>query len=452
VVEIKEMGYRPEPYVLADAHMYADGDYIVFFKDMSLQMTGLSQSGIEDFWRRRGQPNRPPAPAQPPVLAANGPKPPLFTRAHILEFAQGRPSKAFGEPYVPFDDQRRIARLPAPPYCFMDRVTAIEPEPWVVKADGWVEAQYDMRADDWYFAADRSGVMPFCILLEIALQPCGWLAAYVGSALRSRQDLKFRNLGGQATLYENLLPADRTLTMRARISKVSEAADMIIENFDFEVHDEERPVYSGTTYFGFFTAQALAQQVGLREAVYRPDEDIHQAGTVARLADEAPLVPDDVQPGAIHQPQGLVMPAKALRMIDSIDLFQAKGGPHGLGYVRGRKQVDPSEWFFKAHFFQDPVCPGSLGVESFLQLIKYAAMQRWPELRDSRRFEMVCGQAHEWQYRGQVVPTNSTVTVEAVITRVTEGLQPLIVADGWLQVDGLYIYKMVGFGLRLVAV
>ncbi|KJS28359.1 MAG: hypothetical protein VR64_25005 [Desulfatitalea sp. BRH_c12] len=452
VVEIKEMGYRPEPYVLADAHMYADGDYIVFFKDMSLQMTGLSQAGIEDFWRRRGQSNRLSTPAQPPVLAAIGPKPPLFTRAHILEFAQGRPSKAFGEPYAPFDDQRRIARLPAPPYCFMDRVTAIEPEPWVVKADGWIEAQYDMRADDWYFTADRSGVMPFCILLEIALQPCGWLAAYVGSALRSRQDLKFRNLGGRATLYENLLPADRTLTMRARISKVSEAADMIIENFDFEVHDGDKPVYSGTTYFGFFTAQALAQQVGLREAVYRPDEDTHQADIVARLADEAPLVPDDVQPGTIGQPQGLVMPAKALRMIDSIDLFQATGGPQGLGYVRGRKQVDPSEWFFKAHFYQDPVCPGSLGVESFLQLIKYAAMQRWPELRESHRFEMASGQAHEWQYRGQVVPTNRTVTVEAVITRVAEGLQPLMVADGWLQVDGLYIYKMVGFGLRLVAI
>ena len=31
--------------------------------------------------------------------------------------------------------------------------------------------------------------MPFCILLEIALQPCGWLAAYMGSALKSDQDL-----------------------------------------------------------------------------------------------------------------------------------------------------------------------------------------------------------------------------------------------------------------------
>ncbi len=34
-VEIKEIGYRPEPYVIADAYMYADGHRIVYFRDMS---------------------------------------------------------------------------------------------------------------------------------------------------------------------------------------------------------------------------------------------------------------------------------------------------------------------------------------------------------------------------------------------------------------------------------
>ncbi len=43
-------------------------------------------------------------------------------------------------------------------------------------------------------------VMPFAVLLEVALQPCGWLAAYLGSALTSPVDLSFRNLGGTAEL------------------------------------------------------------------------------------------------------------------------------------------------------------------------------------------------------------------------------------------------------------
>jgi hypothetical protein len=54
-------------------------------------------------------------------------------------------------------------------------------------------------------------------------------------------------------------------------------------------------------------------------------------------------------------------------------------------------------------------------------LIKYAALQRWPALANTHRFEMVCGNEHQWQYRGQVIPTNQKVTVQAVITRVEEG-------------------------------
>ena len=52
-------------------------------------------------------------------------------------------------------------------------------------AGGEIEARYDVPPDAWYFAAERQGRMPFAVLLEAALQPCGWLAAYLGSALTS---------------------------------------------------------------------------------------------------------------------------------------------------------------------------------------------------------------------------------------------------------------------------
>jgi 3-hydroxymyristoyl/3-hydroxydecanoyl-(acyl carrier protein) dehydratase len=444
-VEIKEIGYHPEPYVIADAHMYADGHYIVFFKDMSMQMTGVCRQDILNFWNRQGLDE----PAAQPAPAAKRHKP-LFTREHILAFAVGRPSDAFGQPYAIFDQHRKIARLPGPPYCFMDRITAIQPEPWVLQPDGWVEAQYDVPADAWYFAADRSGAMPFCVLLEIALQPCGWLAAFAGSALHSENDLKFRNLGGKAVMHANLRPADQTLTMRTRITKVSEAADMIIEHFDFEVRYQGRSLYAGTTYFGFFTAKALAQQVGLRETVYAPDaQDLKSAG-LSDIAAAPPLTPEAALEDGIFLPQGLQMPAKSLCMIDGIEIYNPRGGPQGLGFVRGYKTVDPDEWFFKAHFYQDPVCPGSLGVESFIQLIKYAALQRWPHLKKTHRFEMLCETEHQWSYRGQVIPSNNKITVDAVITRIEDGEAPLIMADGWLHVDGICIYKMVGYGVRLV--
>jgi PfaB family protein len=440
-VEIKQIGYRPEPFVLADAHMYADSRYIVFFKDMSMQLSGLTQSEVEGFWQTR---------LASPAVADGAVPAPIFSHEQILQFAVGKPSLAFGAPYTPFDEGRVIARLPGPPYCFMNRITRIEPKPWELKPGGWAEAQYDIPRDAWYFEADRSGGMPFCVLLEIALQPCGWLAAYLGSALRSPKDLKFRNLGGEATLHGPVSASSSTLTMRTRLTAVSEAADMIIEHFDFEVLNGSRPVYTGKTYFGFFTPEALSKQVGLRETVSEPETSPDMTRPALRLLDESPLTPQAASAGVIYPPNGMRLPAKALRMIDVIDVYDPHGGPQGLGWVRGSKAVDPDEWFFKAHFYQDPVCPGSLGVESFLQLIKYAALQRWPHLSDSHRFQWLTGVPQRWTYRGQVIPANRTVTVDAVISAVEEGAEPTLTADGWLHVDGLCIYKMERFGLRLV--
>ncbi|OQX26894.1 MAG: hypothetical protein BWK80_08020, partial [Desulfobacteraceae bacterium IS3] len=260
-VQLKEIGYNPEPYVIADAHMYADGHHIVMFKDMGMKMTGITREEIE---------TSPPAPL---LIGEGRSSAPLYDFDRILAFAIGKPSEAFGEPYKVFDEERKIARLPGPPYAFMHRVTKTEPEPWVLKPGGWIEAEYDLMPDEWYFKADRSGVMPFCVLLEIALQPCGWLAAYVGSALRSKTDLKFRNLGGKAILHKNILPEKQTLTMRSRMTQVSEAGGMIIENFDMQVLCDGEMLYDGDTYFGFFSYEALAQQVGIqgaKEKAYKP--------------------------------------------------------------------------------------------------------------------------------------------------------------------------------------
>jgi 3-hydroxymyristoyl/3-hydroxydecanoyl-(acyl carrier protein) dehydratase len=376
---------------------------------------------------------------------------PLYDRASILAFATGNPSEAFGEPYRVFDQQRKIARLPGPPYCFMDRVVAVEPEPWKLAPGGWITARYDLSPDEWYFAADRSGVMPFCVLLEIALQPCGWLAAYAGSALRSQRDLKFRNLGGSAVLHRQVTPDTGPLTMRCRMTKVSEVADMIIENFDFEVLSDSGPVYTGDTYFGFFSAEALAQQKGLGAGDpmvkdLAPFSNTTQGATSLTIA--PPINPDEAadMPMAVDR---LELPGKALLMVDNIAAHIDEGAADTT-YIRGLKQVDPDEWFFKAHFYQDPVCPGSLGLESFIQLMKTAALKRWPGLINTHRFRLQEDSRHTWTYRGQIIPTNKAVAVEARIACVADSPAPLLKADGLLSVDGLPIYKMENFELALV--
>ena len=441
-VEIKEIGYAPEPYVVADAHMHADGQRIVWFKDMSMKLSGASRREIENFWDERKQ--------LASINEISKPTQGGYSRNHILEFATGKPSAAFGSRYIPFDTDRFIARLPAPPYLFIDRIALIEPQPWLLKPDGWIEAEYDVLPDSWFFRAERTAAAPISIVIEIALQPCGWLAAYMGSALRSDKDLHFRNLGGHATLHQEIRPDAKTLRTRTRLTRSSEAGDMIIEHFDFEVLQQDRRIYSGNAYFGFFTPSALAQQEGIREThlqAYQPDV----GGSVHNIShdfkDEPPLWPGDSES---ETTSSLAMPAKAIRMIDRIETYIPDGGPSGLGFIRGSKTVDPQEWFFKAHFFQDPVFPGSLGIESFVQLLKFAARGHWPDLINSHRFKLLTDRPHEWIYRGQITPLNRQVTVEAAITEIRESPLPALVADGFIKVDNLYIYELHQFGIQLI--
>lgn len=448
-IEIKEMGYNPAPYVIADAHMDADGRHIVFFENMSMQMTGVTASEINDFWAHR-IPSGLKVPAE--AGASREKEDVLYDKQSIIAFATGKPSDAFGEPYLVFDNDRKIARLPGPPYCFMDRVTKIEPEPFDLKPGGWVEARYEMPVDAWYFAADRSGVMPFCVLLEVALQPCGWLAAYLGSALKSKTDLKFRNLGGTGVIHRHLSPDDKTLTMQTRMTKVSEAGEMIIEHFDFNVLDKDGPIYTGNTYFGFFTADALSRQKGITASeldFFTLDKKHETAYDPIPLPASFPFTPDDAQQTHTRLPMGLELPSKALLMVDQIDFYDPNGGSKGLGFIKGSKKVDLDEWFFKAHFYQDPVCPGSLGVESFIQIVKYMAMKKWPDLVAGHGFRMTTGKQHQWSYRGQIIPKNINVEIEADLVEIKGLPEPEIHANGILKVDGIVIYKMVDFGIRI---
>ncbi len=447
-VQIKEFGYNPEPYVIADAFMYSDDKMTVYFKDMALRIAGLSREQIEKIWRDRRSPITPIGESLPTL----GRKPAVFDTDRILAFAVGNPSEAFGEPYAVFDRDRRMARLPGPPYSFITRITETNTQPWKLASGGWVEAQYDVPSDAWYFRANRQRSMPFSILLEVGLQTCGFQAAFMGSALHSEQDLFFRNLGGTGTQYAEVFPDAGTLTTRARATGVSKAGGMIIEEFDLQIWSGSRIVYAGHTNFGFFTESALAQQVGIRNAAeraYIPPVSERQRGRRIVLEQLPPLTPED---GPLPSAPVAALPARALLMIDEVDLFIPDGGPHGLGYIHGIKKVDPDEWFFKAHFYQDPVCPGSLGLESFLQLLKIVALEKCGHtLNATCRFTpILLGSAHRWQYRGQILPTGQLVEVEAVVTEIREHPAPLVKADGFLKIDGTIIYEMLDFGVTMV--
>ena len=52
-IEIKQMDYAPEPFVIADAHMFSDDLRIVWYKDMGMKLDGLTRQELESFWRNK---------------------------------------------------------------------------------------------------------------------------------------------------------------------------------------------------------------------------------------------------------------------------------------------------------------------------------------------------------------------------------------------------------------
>jgi 3-hydroxymyristoyl/3-hydroxydecanoyl-(acyl carrier protein) dehydratase len=429
-IDIKEIGCDPEPYVLADASMFVDDLHGIEMEGMSLRYAGTTGEALEAFWQGR--------------------KHETFDRDHVLAFASGKPSDAFGPPYAIFDSGKRMARLPRPPFSFVDRIRATAGTRWRLAAGAAAEARYDVTPDAWYFGAGRSGEMPYAVLLEVALQPCGWLAAYLGAALRSDDELFFRNLEGDAVLHRAVRPDEGELSTRCTLESVAEAGGMILLQYRFATESRHGPVLTGTTRFGFFPEASLAQQAGIgvdAAAIARP------AGEPSALGRTAPLTPpeagrtgDPAQTSTRWAPAELGLPAGAWQMLDRVALRQ-DGGPRNLGMARGLLDVDRSAWFFEAHFFQDPVMPGSLGVEAFLQLVQRWLLDRHPALASTHRVALASAGPHRWVYRGQVRPHNRAVEVVAHVTAL-DGHE--VKADGFLLCDGQPIYSMRDFALRLV--
>jgi 3-hydroxymyristoyl/3-hydroxydecanoyl-(acyl carrier protein) dehydratase len=146
------------------------------------------------------------------------------------------------------------------------------------------------------------------------------------------------------------------------------------------------------------------------------------------------------------------LPGPRLLMLDRISGFWPGAGRAGLARWRAEKDVRAEEWFFKAHFFQDPVQPGSLGLEALLQLLRCAMIERGLADGLARpRFEPAAlGRALTWKYRGQVVPANRQVVLELELRELFEDASGRgAVADGWLWVDGVRIYGATGLALRV---
>ena len=433
---VEEIHGGAEPVVFAEIMGSVDGRKAFHCKRMALR---LVPAWPLDAGRMKVEMPR----DDKPVAIVDGFK---FDYASLLACAWGRPSEAFGPMYARFDSPRRVARLPGPPYHFMSRVPRVEGKIGGLEVGSVAVIDYDVPRGEWYFPLNAADAMPFAVMLETALQPCGWLASYAGGALAAEENLYFRNLDGTGTQHREITDDVGTLAVTTKLTSVSESDGIVIMGFDVKMHAGTEEIYTLKTVFGFFPGDTMKNQLGLPTT---PEQR-------AALGDPSDAFVDLTSYPARYFGSTLRLGKEDMLMIERITglwLTGEKAGKAGIGRIRAEKSIVAKQWFFKAHFYQDPVQPGSLGIEAMLQALQALAIELGAgEGITNPRFEtQASGVAMSWKYRGQVIPENDTVVVDIVATEVRrENGTVTVVGGGSLWVDGKRIYEAKGLAVRVL--
>ena len=480
-MEVTEIGIHPRPYAKANIDILLNGKVVVDFQNLgvmikedaecarypllSLDAAAISPA-VDSNASSKVIASKAPLMAKVPDLSAPSNKGviPLkhleapqvsadskyancvpdtvpFTPYHLFEFATGNIEKCFG---ADFSIYRGLTppRTPCGDLQLTTRVIEINGKRGELKKPSSCIAEYEVPADAWYFANNsHQTVMPYSVLMEISLQPNGFISGYMGTTLGfPGQELFFRNLDGHGTLLREVDLRGKTIVNDSRLLSTVIAGSNIIQSFTFELSVEGEPFYTGSAVFGYFKGDALKNQLGIDNGkITQPWHiDNHVPADVSiNLLDKQSRLFN----APAHQPHYRLAGGQ-LNFIDTAEIVN-KGGKYGLGYLSASRTIDPSDWFFQFHFHQDPVMPGSLGVEAIIELMQtYAITHDLGARFVNPKFGQILSDI-KWKYRGQINPLNKQMSLDVHISAIKdEHGKCIIIGDANLSKDGLRIYEV----------
>lgn len=351
----------------------------------------------------------------------------LFSRDQIQAFTNGDHRVCFGDQFSGFG-RRRFPRLPNGPLQLLDRVIQVDGVPGDLRAGASLVSEVDPNPDAWYVDKDIP-VLPHVALMEIALQPCGFLSAFLGSIQgREEQDLYFRNLDGEATLLYWPDQLDSPIINQVELVSSSSLENVIIQKYNFTLFQGGSPFFQGSSSFGYFPPTMLMDQAGL--------DDNSLSKTWYELNPKSGSWQDTSRTGnAIQNGKTAHLP-----VINRL-WIAPEGGSVNRGYLYFEEKIPDNAWFYEAHFFQDPVMPGSLGVETMARSLM-AAAPTW-NIPGNLTWRVKPGSRLSWKYRGQITPDTPLLTLDLhlqSISRTSTNWE--ICAEGQVWSDLRRIYQV----------
>lgn len=440
-LEVKKIGLVPNPYVIADLEIISNDIVTVHFENLGLQLREKKNpkylekdAGIKISPRSEGA---------------------LLNELDITNFALDHLSTCFGSDFSCYDG-RRTSRQPNTDLQLISRVLKIEGERLNFKQPAVIHTEYDVPTDAWYYQQNSNNTMPYSILMEIALQPCGLLGTYLGSILLFKdKNLYFRNLDGNghlADLHQDTDFRGKTIHNKAVLVSSVALGGTILQNYTFELRVDGKCFYTGKSSFGFFPAEALAQQTGLDSGQAVP---AWYQSQLLEAKDYMQIKYDSLYGRfkLFKTPEGkphYKLSAQQLLFLDELKIVK-NGGKYGKGYIHASKAVQSYDWFFTCHFYQDPVMPGSLGIEAILQAMQtYALQQDWGKNFQSPKFVQLDNHETKWQYRGQILQNVEFMHCEVHFKTIERrGAVLAMIGDAYLWSDALRIYRVTDLALGI---
>jgi 3-hydroxymyristoyl/3-hydroxydecanoyl-(acyl carrier protein) dehydratase len=442
--EITEITMLPRPTLVADLLIY-DGDKpIISIHDFGIQVR-----------EKPGTPYRPGPGGVPPFFGRRNHdgEPAYVTELHLAHAAKGDLDVTMGPEFEIYAD-RRAPYIPNGDFRFVDRIIRLEGTRGVLEPGAWMDSEYDAPPEAWYFHEDPAARMPNCVHMETSLQAAIFLGYYLGATLdHPDQELSIRNLDGRATLVREVDLRGKTVRHHSEMLSSQAVPGAVLQNFRYELSADGEVFYTGESLFGYFTEDALSNQVGLDGGRYVPPWLDRQEDLDPARVRHLPIRTDDRW--FTGEP---ALADGHLRLVDEVDLV-VDGGEHGKGYVRGTRRIAPDDWYFACHFHLDPVMPGSLGVEAVIQGLQ-VFIRETGLARDFARpvFTMPRDVEMAWSYRGQILRTDPAMTFDLHVREVRRtGDRLVVVADAgvWRTPgadegrEGLRIYELTGLAVEV---
>ena len=374
-----------------------------------------------------------------------------FTPYHMFEFATGNISQCFGKDFDVYKG-RIPPRTPCGDLQVVTQVIDVQGTRLDLKKPASCVAEYYVPEDAWYFTKNSAqDWIPYSLLMEIALQPNGFISGYMGTTLvYPDKDLFFRNLDGNGELLKNIDLRGKTIVNKSVLLSTTMAGGMIVQSFTFDLFVDEVKFYQGSAVFGYFGADALANQLGMDKGELQTPWFIEHKSApqdieVFDLSNKAlPFYhpADDKKQYCLAGDQ--------LNFLDTVSIVEG-GGSEQLGYIYGERCIDADDWFFRYHFHQDPVMPGSLGVEAIIELLQtYALKNDLGAQFKNPRFSTPLTKVL-WKYRGQITPLNKQMSVDVHITQIIKTDHEVrLVGNANLSKDGLRIYSVQDIVLSII--